>query len=461
MTTIDQRILIPAPPAIVWEYMSSIDNNPNWQANCENVTFLSQRRAGVGTRWRETLSNKQEYVYEISTWYDTLGYEYVFVDGPTFQSCKGRLRLQEIPEGTIVQWSYIYEIAGVLSGLRNALTTQRRIESEMVESLKNLWKIVRRTGSLEGYEARSLMRDGPQSPQERLQYQSRYTGSKSAPEGEITDLYTKLKNEEPPISTEDTRPGKAAEQQAEPATAEADVPIDDADKRFAPPKQAETRSTVTFESLSSLPSEQHQQEDASPYAPMPTQEQKDETLPTLSSLDSLLADNTPAMPEPLVEDEPAVSVPPPMPEVMPQEPAETTSTTDLTPQVPDGRSTSEMSIWEVFGIPSPTDSQRMRAIQVSEEAEREYAAEQQEPEPIQVEEHPVEATTIEAEPIQVEQPVGPTAAIETEPIQEDVQETVYITPPTNTEDDMANTGGRTGLRISARRKMIHIRRPGQ
>ncbi|MEL6272970.1 MAG: SRPBCC family protein, partial [Chloroflexota bacterium] len=276
MTTIDQRILIPAPPIIVWEYLSKLDNNPTWQVNCEQIIFLSQRRSGVGTRWRETHTGRQEYVYEISTWYDTLGYEYEFVDGPNIQSSKGRLRLQEIPEGTIVQWSYIYEAGGVLGGIRNALTTQRRLEADMVESLKNLWKIVKRTGTLEGYEARSLMRDGPKSPQERAQYHSRY-GEEGLQTGEsdtATDLYTRLKNEEPPVSTEDTRPGKAAAAAQIPVPGETPHPADapDAapalpvatDNRFAPPPE---KAADTYPAVATPAAPEPQPEAESPYAP--------------------------------------------------------------------------------------------------------------------------------------------------------------------------------------------------
>ncbi|MEM6284977.1 MAG: SRPBCC family protein, partial [Chloroflexota bacterium] len=380
MTTIDQRILIPAPPTVVWEYLSRLDNNPTWQVNCEHIIFLSQRRTGAGARWRETHTSRQEYVYEISTWYDTLGYEYEFIDGPNIQSSKGRIRLQEIPEGTIVQWTYIYEAAGVLGGIRNALTTQRRLEADMVESLKNLWKIVKRTGSMEGYEARSLMRDGPQSPQERASYQSRYTEdlARAAHEDTAADLYTRLQNEEPPISTEDTRPGKAATATHLPATDEEPAEVAGSpektaeENRFAPPPHITTGTHAAVQ----IPPEQEEREPVteSQYAPPSTatsQPIMDAPIPV-----------EPTIPAPSTEPAPATETPiePAPVAALPEAAASPTGdATTLEPKVPSGKDTSEMSIWEVFGIPSPTDSQRMRAISVGEEAQREYEAETSEP----------------------------------------------------------------------------------
>ena len=62
---------------------------------------------------------------EIRAWYEGLGYEYSYVERPPFKSALGRVRLQEIPEGTVVQWTLEYEIGGVLGGVRGALGVAR------------------------------------------------------------------------------------------------------------------------------------------------------------------------------------------------------------------------------------------------------------------------------------------------------------------------------------------------
>jgi uncharacterized membrane protein len=121
MIRIDHRILIPTPPNFIWDYVSDLNQNPVWQVNCDSIVFLSQKQKGVGTRWRQRATNRQETVYEILTWYDGLGYEYTMIDGAVFKSLRGRIRLQEIAEGTIVQWTVDYELGGGMLGtLRNS-----------------------------------------------------------------------------------------------------------------------------------------------------------------------------------------------------------------------------------------------------------------------------------------------------------------------------------------------------
>ncbi|HLU12062.1 MAG TPA: SRPBCC family protein, partial [Oceanobacillus sp.] len=116
MTTIDQRVLVPVAQSIVWDYIRNINNNPSWQTDCRSISFLSSKHEGPGTRWRYTTTKGRENVVEITAWYNGLGYEYVFVDGPRFRNNRGRIRLQEIAEGTIVQWTFSFEGGGVFSG---------------------------------------------------------------------------------------------------------------------------------------------------------------------------------------------------------------------------------------------------------------------------------------------------------------------------------------------------------
>ena len=81
MTTIDHRILIPAAPDVVWDYVSDITHNPDWQVDCQEVIFLTSRREGPGVRWRYATPGGRECVVAVTAWYNGLGYEYYFVDG--------------------------------------------------------------------------------------------------------------------------------------------------------------------------------------------------------------------------------------------------------------------------------------------------------------------------------------------------------------------------------------------
>ncbi len=177
MTTLDQRILIPVPQVAVWAYLSDISRNPQWIADCREVSFLSTKREGAGTRWRYLTPGGREYIVEVAAWYKGLGYEYIFVNGVNYESNRGRIRLQEIAEGTIVQWTFTFEERGFLTGLRGA---SRKLENLMADSLRNLFKEVVQTSK----EARlappqSLMRDAP-DVEARMQYKARAGGEDSA-----------------------------------------------------------------------------------------------------------------------------------------------------------------------------------------------------------------------------------------------------------------------------------------
>ncbi len=398
MTRIDQRILIPAAPQVVWEYIKQIDNLPDWQVNCETIAYLSQKQRGPGTRWRQRAPNRQEFVYEMTTWYDGLGFEYVFVDGSSFQEARGRIRLQEIAEGTIVQWTFEYELGGVLSGLRNTLSKQRRIESDMVDSLKELWKQSKRKGGLEGFQAKSLMQDGEQDPEKRSHYTPRHDRTeKPEPEQpkQTAEVAAAPSIDEPPVSEDDTRPRPSVDPSVhmpdesdapeEPKTVTATENVSEADDyaRFAPP--------------TNVPSDAEPQDMPQPDATTPDE---DVTLPAAdlkASAASLEADSDVAA-ENTTQDAPQPretlqsETPPPDEQDAPDAQAETPPTEEptassdgadeptdaepLEPQVPPGTDTSDLSIWEIFGIPSPTDTQKMRAVEAAKQAEREYEEEQ-------------------------------------------------------------------------------------
>ena len=136
MNIIDHRILVPKSPELIWEYISSLDKNPTWQVECQSIALLSSRQDGAGTRWRYSNPKGHEFVIEVTAWYEGLGYEYTLVDGTSYRENKGRIRLQEIAEGTVIQWTFTYEMDGLLGGVRNAVLHKRQLENVMVDSLK-------------------------------------------------------------------------------------------------------------------------------------------------------------------------------------------------------------------------------------------------------------------------------------------------------------------------------------
>lgn len=323
MTIIDQRILIPAAPDTVWACVSDIDSNTKWQTDCQAISHLSSRRSGPGVRWRSTGPGRREQVLEITAWYDGLGYEYTVVDGLPFSEAKGRIRLQEIPEGTIVQWTFAYEPKGLAGGLRSSLSTRRRIENTMVESLKNLWRYINQSGGAQrSHEAKSLMRDAIDyegranyKPRHPSTFEERSTGH-DQPAVVIA---------EPPFSDEDTRPRPtvqpdiAAEQ---PAT----MSTDSAQKY----QVADVERAIPAEELVS------EDDLAARFAEPPLPEKQTEILAVATT--------------PQVETEADLetldAISPSAPDAPQQE---------SRPFVPPA-DTARVSIWEVFGVPRPSET---------------------------------------------------------------------------------------------------------
>lgn len=201
MNQLDHTVLVAAAPEAVWSFLSDLNQNPAWQSDCQSVIFLSKQRSGKGARWRYRNLSGKEFELEITAWYDGLGYEYRFLDG----SAHGRLRLQEIAEGTTVQWTFNYEPRGRLGGMRNALGLKRKLRKYMDESLLALQSTVQRTvGDGAGFEARSLMRDVI-SYDARLNYRPRHPSRARA----VPEALPILPVEEPPLREEDTRPNPA------------------------------------------------------------------------------------------------------------------------------------------------------------------------------------------------------------------------------------------------------------
>ena len=119
MSLIDQRILVVAPVETVWTYVSDPALLPKWNRGCKQVSVLTTKPTGIGTRRRCVGENGKAVVEETTVWFENIGYEYVVIDGP-YKDFKGRFRLQAVPEGTMVNWTVDYHLRGVLPGVRNA-----------------------------------------------------------------------------------------------------------------------------------------------------------------------------------------------------------------------------------------------------------------------------------------------------------------------------------------------------
>jgi hypothetical protein len=209
MNLIDHRILIPTSPERVWHFVGDLKRNTEWQTNCRSISLLtSATKIQPGTRLRITPERGREQVIEITAWYDRFGYEYMVVEGSSFRENKGTVRLQEVPEGTIVQWTFSYK-PGLLGG-GNA----RAQESIIIDSLRGLYKLITKSKEVETFQAKSLMRDDP-GVEARATYRPRHPygdtaeGSagrvKSVPR-QPTRPQTPVAFSEPPVKLEDTKP---------------------------------------------------------------------------------------------------------------------------------------------------------------------------------------------------------------------------------------------------------------
>ncbi|NJL94671.1 MAG: SRPBCC family protein [Anaerolineae bacterium] len=121
-----EQILIPASSDAVWSVIADQEQLPRWRQDCQRVSLLSTRQFGVGTRRRCIPPRGKDRVEEITAWYEGLGYEYALIESREYQNWVGRLRLQPVPEGTIVQWTINYQPRGLMGTLRHALGKNAR-----------------------------------------------------------------------------------------------------------------------------------------------------------------------------------------------------------------------------------------------------------------------------------------------------------------------------------------------
>ncbi len=362
MTILDHRILIPKSPEKIWEFLSDISRNAEWQVDCSEVSLLTSKRSGAGVRWRYTSTGGRSYVVETTAWYDGLGYEYTFVDGGPFKESKGRIRLQEIAEGTVVQWTLTYETSGMLAGVRNAIGLKRQFESAMIDSLKNLWKVIQKViPDDKPREVKSLMRDAPDY-ESRTHYRSRY------PTGKPDDDYQEVLPEkgisaivEPPISLEDTRPRAPVRAELSPVeVAPESTEVPEATRsEFAPPLPSPvTEDAVVSELAASTTLPETADEIPDPFAAANETARVYTDVPTVARTITQESHtvSTPVEPTAVVE------TPKPMP----------AASFDPVPSYADTvkMETGEMSVFDLFGIPRPSQTQEMRPVVIPDEVEQ-------------------------------------------------------------------------------------------
>lgn len=220
-TVIDHAIAIPTRPGAVWQVISDISNLPTWHPDSKRVQYLTTIKSGRSTRWRNTTQSNKEQVLEITAWYEGLGYEYRIVDGSNYPKNSGRIRLQEAPEGTVVQWTFSYEMNGFLSNLRNKLSMKGNADKEIVQGLRNLYVLIKESKLdevLDPEQSKAYLKIAP-NVEQRASYQPKYPTRKSSQEIPVVKINDNRRYkppaqavasmpliEEPPQTDEDTRP---------------------------------------------------------------------------------------------------------------------------------------------------------------------------------------------------------------------------------------------------------------
>lgn len=457
MNLIDHRILIPTSPERVWHFVGDLKRNTEWQANCRSVSMLtSTPKPQAGTRLRITPERGREYVIEITAWYDRFGYEYIVVEGAKFRDNKGTVRLQEVPEGTIVQWTFSYK-PGLFGG------SARTQESAIIDSLRSLYKLITKSKEVETFQAKSLMREDP-GAEARASYRPRHpygdTAEGSAVHSKPPQRPTSAPPPplsiltEPPIKQGDTKPRPLVTDTpaagSPPAVVIPPVPYDsnnlvvepdfliDDDVPFADVPSERIMPVITPSAPQPIPAPEYL---APPIAPVPlsTEPAAIETpkpveisapaepvvsaspTPVETQERPQVKDDTP--PQPVKQDTAPVAIAYPTPaEVMPAVKPPVKSPDKL-------MDTSRISVFEIFGLPKPSETQEIKPLQVDEQGN-----------PIAV------ASTT-------------TAAETTQEALEPAPEPVVIDAPLLDVQPTVSAARQLGYRALARRKLANLRRP--
>jgi hypothetical protein len=312
MNVIDHAILIPASPAFIWRFLGDMSCNMRWQKDCNDISFVTTQHQGRGTRWRYATPKGKDVIVEITAWYDTVGYEYRIVEGTAVSENQGRIRLQEIAEGTLVQWTFNYRTDGMLAGLRNSITLKRTLTNNIQDSLRDLYKLIQQeTGGISTHEARSIMKDAP-DVEEREKYQPRH----------------------PTNFKEDTIPDTFTDSGF---PSEAEAPYQPAD---ATPEDPDNINTI-IESSDDTPPVDF----SNPLLINQIQE------PPI--LDDDTKPNAPITPVKPIE-----TIVPTAPEPLPQQQSEPEPVETIT----NIRDTSRISVFDVFGLQKPSETQEIPAV---------------------------------------------------------------------------------------------------
>lgn len=329
MSIIEHSILIPTAVENIWQFVSNIENNALWLADCRSIAFLTSYKQGRGVRWRHTNEGGRDYVIEITDWYERVGYRYTIVNGAPYATNAGVIRLQETPEGTIVQWTFEYTLTGFLSGVRNAMSVKRGIEGNIIDSLQTLYKQVNKSKSVTPFSPKSLMQDAPDA-EARAQYRPRHPSTfADKPDSDLL--------KEPPITDEDTKEHPTI------TTEKAEIQTDVAFN------VAEVRATV-------FDKEKNIEPDFLSGIDADTAMRPPKPIVVSSIIETTTAD----IPSSVDVEKPTVEVP------------SITAKADEfdyeLPRInePTSLDTSQMSVFEIFGLQKPSETQQMKAVQVQE-----------------------------------------------------------------------------------------------
>lgn len=335
MNTIDLEILIPASPDFIWRFLGDLSTIPQWQENVTSISFLSTQHEGQGTRWRHSTQRGRDIVVQVGAWYDTLGFEYEIVDGAPYSENRGRIKLHEVPEGTLVNWTFRYELDGLLGGIRNAMRLKRSTTNQIQDSLRNLHHLItQETGGISTHEAKASMQDAP-DVDERSSYQPRHPSAfhdeavdeletEMVLDESVTHLYPvayDLDAEAAPVAAvgdTDTKPN--------PVVLSAAAPIEEQEEEA----ELEDTKPIELEALLAEP----------PSAPAP------EPAPA-----SVPAPEPPPVSAPSPAQEPAEEA-----DVPPAPPLETVADRDRI-------NTAQVSVFEIFGLQKPSETQGQRPLE--------------------------------------------------------------------------------------------------
>jgi uncharacterized protein YndB with AHSA1/START domain len=392
---IDQRILIDAPPQMIWDFVSDPDKLTRWHTGYSGISVLTTQRTGAGTRRRCTpAGGGKDVIEEITAWVVGLGYEYRLVDGGPYRTLQGRLRLQPGPDGTTVQWTITYRPRGLFGLLRDQLSGRRQLAQMMADSLRQLRRQVDTLGVRMDEAQRAKMSiQGRLDANARAQYRRRYapppgletaapdeavpeaalpTGDQPAappaepdvPAAAVPSFVTDLTDDivEPEIDhVADTQPRppeglreaivaqQAAQQREESYAAEPDITAADTHptplERFERPSAALPVQPPVLPSAAPPPitPEPAVQPEELEHARITPPHGIPVVRPTLAGEEP--SDEVPTRPRPLRD----TDAPGPPGEIAPPQHPVT-----LPPQTPI-HDTGEISIWEVFGVKRPSE----------------------------------------------------------------------------------------------------------